>query len=110
MGCSPSHQSYDVDPTQEGEEVIEGEQVHNEVPDVYKAGFSANDDKYKGHPFVDYRGVASSTSLASAKEKSDGVCVWADKVLAVREMTGSFIDPLCPSTWPKDVQDYYYEG
>lgn len=77
-----------------------------EVADVFKAGYKSADEKFAGHFFTDYRGVPSSTALVTSKEKSDNVCSWADKVLAVREITGDFFDPQDPSSWPAEVQEY----
>eukprot|EP00796_Vickermania_ingenoplastis_P006166 gene6166-4444_t len=101
MGCGHS-QPLAAAPTPEGTVIEEA----NEVPDAYKAGYEASDEKFIGHPFTDYRGVPSSTAVSTAKEKSDGVCSWCDKVLAVREMTGAFFDPQDPTTWPPEVQEY----
>lgn len=99
MGCSNSQPTAE---SPDGTLIVE----EREVPDAYKAGYKSEDEKFKGHPFTDYRGVPSTTALVSSKEKSDGVCLWADKVLAVREMTGDFFDPQDPSSWPAEVQEY----
>lgn len=105
MGCFSS-KSAEVAAESRKENV---EKNHHEL-EPFNAGHQTDDKVPDGHFFSDYRGIKSSTAFPFSKAKSNEVCVWADKVLAVREKIGDFVDPEDPSLWTPEVQDYWMSG
>lgn len=85
------------------------DEKHRET-DPLNAGHQIDDKIPDGHFFSDYRGIKSSTAFPFSKARSDEVCIWADKVLAVREKVGDFVDPEDPNSWTPEVQDYWMSG
>lgn len=103
MGCCSSSADSGDTPVKTRNEAFQS-------ADEFKPGYECKGPEFAGQKFVDYRGITSSTALSASKEKSDGVCIWADKVLAVRELSGSFCNPEDPSSWPAEVLEYYKVG
>lgn len=98
MGCFNSKSTAVCD------DVVENKVVKKHQPlDQLEASHHPAEKEEKHHCFVDYRGVTSSTARPSSKSSSDNVCLWADKVLAVREKIGEFADPEDPSLWPREA-------